>query len=146
MQKILVFPFDGIVPAVQNASWCDVLKFMPVMCSKHMQCLWSFSYDSKIFRWQEQGHGCEINLHTAVLVVEGNVWLALTLLADNIQILQKISLICEGLKNGGGMNPSHPLQVWVQRVFSLEVEGEKTLWSDQAFGKHVVICDNLLEH
>lgn len=26
MQKILVFPFDGIVPAVQNASCCDVLE------------------------------------------------------------------------------------------------------------------------
>lgn len=79
MQKILATPFDRVATAVQNTSCCDVLEFMPQLyTAKGCSCVWSFSYDSKIFRWQEQGHECEINLHTAVLAVEKNAWQALT--------------------------------------------------------------------
>jgi len=32
MQKILMFPFDGGAPAVQNCSSCDILEFIPQLC------------------------------------------------------------------------------------------------------------------
>lgn len=74
MQNTLVFLFDRIDAAVWNANCCDVFEFMPQLnvCSVYG------IYDSKIFRWQEQGHGCEINLHTALLVEQKNVWQAST--------------------------------------------------------------------
>lgn len=43
MQKILLFPFDGIAPAVQNTSCCDILEFMPQLCAANTCCIYGVS-------------------------------------------------------------------------------------------------------
>lgn len=142
MQKKLLFPFDGIAAAVWNTNCWDILELMPQLnvCSVCGVC-----YDRKIFRWQEQGHGCEINLHTAVLIVEKNVWHASTFY--NLIIFRCCRKMLPSVK------VLEMVVIWtLATLFSSGFRGaflaryrRKTWWTNQAFGMCVLICENFLE-